>query len=112
MNLLAADIIERFYSFLWPMLRVSALLMTAPLFSQNAVNVRIRILLGLTLTWMIYPLHDWPILDPVSGAGLLEVLNQIFIGTSMGLVLQIVVAAMVVAGQSISASMGLSLIHI
>ena len=109
MNLLAADIIERFYSFLWPMLRVSALLMTAPLFSQNAVNVRIRVLLGLTLTWMIYPLHDWPTLDPVSGAGLLEVLNQIFIGASMGLVLQIVVAAMVVAGQSISASMGLSM---
>ena len=109
MNLLAADIIERFYSFLWPMLRVSALLMTAPLFSQNAVNVRIRVLLGLTLTWMIYPLHDWPILDPVSGAGLLEVFNQIFVGASMGLVLQIVVAAMVVAGQSISASMGLSM---
>jgi flagellar biosynthetic protein FliR len=108
-NLLAADIIERFYSFMWPMLRISALLMTAPLFSQNAVNVRIRVLLGLTLTWMIYPLHVWPILDPVSGAGLLEVFNQIFIGASMGLVLQIVVAAMVVAGQSISASMGLSM---
>jgi flagellar biosynthesis protein FliR len=109
MNLLAADIIERFYSFLWPMLRVSALLMTAPLFSQNAVNVRIRVLLGLSLTWLIYPLQDWPRLDPTSAAGLLEVFNQVFIGASMGLLLQVVVAAIVVAGQSISASMGLSM---
>ena len=31
MTLLAADIVERFYTFLWPMLRISALLVTAPL---------------------------------------------------------------------------------
>ena len=36
-------------------------------------------------------------------------MNQIFIGASMGLVLQIVVAAITVAGQSISAAMGLSM---
>ena len=55
MNLLVADIVERFYTFLWPMLRISGLLLTAPLFSQNAVNVRLRVLLGLVLTWLIYP---------------------------------------------------------
>ena len=109
MNLLVADIVERFYTFLWPMLRISGLLLTAPLFSQNAVNVRLRVLLGLVLTWLIYPLHDWPKLDPTSAAGLVEVMNQIFIGASMGLVLQIVVAAITVAGQSISAAMGLSM---
>ena len=31
MTLLAADIVGRFYTFLWPMLRISALLMAAPL---------------------------------------------------------------------------------
>ena len=50
MNLLVADIVERFYTFLWPMLRISGLLLTAPLFSQNAVNVRLRVLLALVLT--------------------------------------------------------------
>ena len=109
MNLLAAEVIERFYSFLWPMLRISALLMTAPLFSQRAVSVRIRVLLGVALTWLIYPLYDWPQLNPLSGPGLLEVFNQIFIGASMGLLLQVVVAAMIVAGQSVSAAMGLSM---
>ncbi len=109
MNLLVADIVERFYAFLWPMLRISALLMTAPLFSQNAVSVRVRVLLAVALTWLIYPLHDWPLIDPVSAPGLLEILNQIFIGATMGLLLQVVVAAITVAGQSISAAMGLSM---
>ena len=46
-NLLAADIIERFYAFMWPMLRLSALMLTAPILAQNAVNLRLRILIAL-----------------------------------------------------------------
>lgn len=109
MNVLGAEIVERFYTFLWPMLRISALMATAPLFSISAFNLRLRILLALALTWMVYPLHSWPRLDPVSAQGLLEIFNQLMIGASMGLILQIVVAALVVAGQSISAAMGLSM---
>jgi flagellar biosynthesis protein FliR len=86
MNLLVADIVERFYTFLWPMLRISGLLLTAPLFSQNAVNVRLRVLLALVLTWLVYPLHDWPLIDPTSAPGLLEIVNQIFIGVKLDLV--------------------------
>ncbi len=108
-NLLAADIIERFYTFLWPMLRISALMLTAPILAQNAMNIRIRILIALVLTWLVYPLHAWPVLDPTSATGLLQVFNQIAIGATMGLVLQIVVAAVVVGGQSISSAMGLSM---
>jgi flagellar biosynthesis protein FliR len=109
MNLLTADIVERFYTFLWPMLRISALLVTAPLFSNNAFTLRLRILLALVLTWLVYPLHTWPRVDPTTAAGLVEVFNQIAIGASMGLILQIVVAALVVAGQTIAAAMGLSM---
>lgn len=108
-NLLAADVIERFYTFMWPMLRISALMLTAPILAQNAVNIRLRILISLVLTWLVYPLHRWPVLDPVSAQGLLQVFNQVAIGATMGLVLQIVVAAVVVAGQSISSAMGLSM---
>jgi flagellar biosynthetic protein FliR len=45
----------------------------------------------------------------VSAAGLKEIFNQILIGGLMGLMLQIVIAALVVAGQTISASLGLSM---
>jgi flagellar biosynthetic protein FliR len=109
MNLLAADVVERFYTFLWPMLRISALMITAPIFSLSAFNTRMRILVALVLTWLVYPLHNWPVVDPTSAQGLIEVFNQIMIGATMGLILQVVVAAVVVAGQSIAAAMGLSM---
>ena len=109
MNFLAADVIERFYTFLWPMLRISALMITAPIFSVNAFNLRLRILMALVLALLIYPLHSWPVIDPSTAPGLVEVFNQIMIGSVMGLILQVVVAAMVVGGQSIAAAMGLSM---
>ena len=72
MNLLADDIVQRFYTFLWPMLRISALMITAPIFSLSAFNTRMRILLALVLTWLVFPLHDWPVIDPTSAQGLVE----------------------------------------
>lgn len=109
MELLVDDIVNRFTTFLWPMVRISALLLTAPLFSLAAVSVRIRVLLAFALTWFIHPMVRWPAIDPVSVAGVLEVLNQIFIGASMGLTLQVVMAAIVVGGQAISGATGLSM---
>ena len=109
MDLLIADIVERFYMLLWPMIRISAFLLSAPFFSIRAVSVRIRVLLAILLTWMIYPLSDWPVLDPLSAAGIREVFLQVFIGVLMGLLLQVVNAALVIGGQAISASMGLSM---
>jgi flagellar biosynthetic protein FliR len=109
MNLAAIDLVERFYAFMWPMLRISALLLAAPVFSLQALTVRIRVLLALALSVMVYPLFDWPVIDPLSPAGLLEIMNQLLIGLFMGLLLQIVTAAVVVGGQAISNAMGLSM---
>jgi flagellar biosynthetic protein FliR len=109
MTFLASEIIERFYLFLWPMLRISALLLTAPPFSSSVFNLRVRTVVALGLTWMVYPLYNWPVIDPLSAPGLVEIFNQIVIGASMGLVLQIVVAALVLAGHAISSSMGLTM---
>lgn len=109
MNLLAADIVERFYTFLWPMLRIGSMMVAAPLLSQNAVTLRLRVVISLVLTFLIYPLVKWPVIDPISAEGLLEIVNQLFIGSLMGLMLQVAIGSLVVAGQSISASMGLSM---
>ena len=109
MDLLVAEVVERFYMLLWPMIRISAFLLAAPFFSLRSVTVRIRVLLALLLTWMIYPLTSWPALDPFSAIGLKEIFNQVFIGVLMGLILQVVNAALVVGGQAISASMGLGM---
>ena len=109
MTLLASEIVERFYMFLWPMLRISALLMAAPLFSLDALTLPIRIMLALVVTVLIYPLVNWPVIDPVSANGILQIVNQLFIGAMMGLMLQVATGALTVAGQTISSSMGLSM---
>ena len=109
MDVAAVELLDRFYSLLWPMLRISALLIAAPIFSLRAVNLRIRIVLAMALTWMVYPLHQWPAIDPLSPSGLVEICNQLMIGMLMGLMLQVVTAAIVVAGQSIANVIGLSM---
>lgn len=109
MNIELATLMDHFYKLMWPMLRISALLMTAPVFSLRALNLRLRILLALALTWMVYPMQSWPVIDPLSGAGLLEMLNQITLGVLMGLMLQVITAAVLVAGQSMANAIGLSM---
>ena len=105
----AIDIMQHFYALLWPMLRMSALMLFAPVFSLPALTTRLRVLLALALSVMVYPMFDWPRIDPLSARGLLEIANQITIGLMMGLILQVAIAAVVVAGQAISNSMGLSM---
>jgi flagellar biosynthetic protein FliR len=109
MDIAVTELMARFYALIWPMLRISALLVAAPIFSLRALNLRIRIVLAMAITWLVFPMHEWPSIDPLSAQGLLEILNQIMIGLLMGLMLQVVTAAIVVAGQSIANAIGLSM---
>ncbi|MCP4789796.1 MAG: flagellar biosynthetic protein FliR, partial [Gammaproteobacteria bacterium] len=95
------------YTFLWPMVRVSACMISAPIFSAMSVNVTTRIGMAALFTILIYPLYDWPIIDVMSGFGLLILLEQVVVGVMMGLILQIAFAAISAAGEFISLSMGL-----
>jgi len=63
----------------------------------------------MALTWLVYPMHQWPQIDPLSAPGMMEICNQLMIGMLMGLMLQVVTAAIVVAGQSIANAIGLSM---
>ncbi|MFM6991306.1 MAG: flagellar biosynthetic protein FliR [Rhodoferax sp.] len=112
MDILVNDIVQRFYTFLWPMLRISALLMSAPIFSLRSLNVRMRILLAVAVTWMVYPVFNWPLIDPVSPAGIVEIFNQLAIGLIMGLSLQVITASILLAGHSVSTAVGLSMANL
>lgn len=109
MNIDLVTLLDHFYRLMWPMLRISALLLAAPVFSLRALNTRVRVSFALALTLMVYPLYDWPRIDPLTASGLLEVLNQITLGVLMGLMLQVVTAAVLLGGQSISNAVGLSM---
>ena len=108
-SFLVADIVEIFYTVLLPFIRISAMLLIAPVLSMDSVTVKIRIIIAIALTIAIYPVLDWPVIDPVSGDGLIEIFHQALMGILMGLFLQVITAAFVVAGQTISTTMGLAM---
>jgi flagellar biosynthetic protein FliR len=109
MTFFVAELVEMLQTFMWPFVRVSAVMMTAPLFSQRAMNLRLRILIGFVLTWMIYPFIDIPQVDPFSIGALYGLFNEVTVGALMGVTLQIVTAAIVVSGHAVSSSMGLGM---
>jgi flagellar biosynthetic protein FliR len=109
MNASLIEILDKFLVVIWPMLRLSAFLAFTSIFSIRAVNMRIRVLLGFAMAFLVSQQLDIPRIDPLSAEGLMEIFRQILIGLTMGLVSQVATAAMVVAGQAVSGSMGLSI---
>ncbi len=109
MNLLMVDLLDRFYALIWPLLRISAFMGFASIFSIRAVNLRLRVLISFGLTVFVAMHIEIPKIDPVTVNGLKEIFNQMFIGFSMAMVMQLATAALVVAGQALSGSMGLTM---
>jgi flagellar biosynthetic protein FliR len=92
----------------WPFVRISAVLMAAPLFGARTFPVRQRILLGFIVAVLVAPvLPPVPAIQIFSALGMLITAQQVVIGVAMGFILQMVFGAMVVAGQTIATSMGL-----
>lgn len=95
--------------FLWPLTRVSAMMLSAPIFSSRVVPRRIRLMIALALTWAILPLTPaMPIVEPLSPDGVLITMQQVLIGTTMGFILRLVFGALELGGQVVSMQIGLS----
>ncbi len=109
MNLILDDLVQILITGLIPFLRISALLLAAPLVSLRVVSVRIRLALAIVLTAFIFPMLDLPVIDATSADGIRLIVHELFIGILFAIVLQVVNAAMVLAGQSMSMSMGLGM---
>lgn len=95
-------------SFLWPLMRISAVFVAAPVFGSRQVPVRWRAMLAVMVTWTVVPiLPPAPVVETFSHEALLIALQQIGIGVMMGFILQMVFAALVFGGQVMAYSMGL-----
>ena len=102
------ELIYLLHTYLWPFLRVSAMLLAAPVFSYASITVRARVLLAVLISALVVPiLPATPAVDPLSAVGLVLALREIAIGLVMGFVMQLVFGAVVVAGHSVAMSMGL-----
>lgn len=88
-------------------LRVGGFFMAMPLFSGPAVPVRVRLILALTVTWLILPLAPPARMALLGPEGVLVAVEQLLLGVAMGMVLQIVFQATLMAGQMIATAMGL-----
>ncbi|WP_275272095.1 flagellar biosynthetic protein FliR [Limnobacter sp. P1] len=94
-------------SFLWPFIRILAMLATAPVFDNRTVQRRIRVGLAALIAILMMPLLPAP--PVLSSAQAIPVLiQQILIGVAMGFSMRLVFAAFEMAGDLLGLQMGLA----
>ncbi|MFT4823224.1 MAG: flagellar biosynthetic protein FliR [Halioglobus sp.] len=96
---------EQYY---WPFLRLSALFLASPVFSASSVPVRLRVLTAVAITAVIVPsIPASPDIDVLGPEGILVAGQQLMIGAAMGFIVQMLFAAVIIAGQTLAMTMGL-----
>ncbi len=94
--------------FFWPLARILALIMTAPLLSEKSVSKRVKIGLGMMITWLLVPSLPDVHTTLFSFSGLWLLIQQILIGIAIGFTMQLAFVAVRMAGEVIGLQMGLS----
>jgi flagellar biosynthetic protein FliR len=93
---------------LWPLSRILGLITAAPLFGNTSFPRSAKVALGVLLALIIAPtVPALPAADPLSMAGLLILMQELIIGVAMGFSMRIVFAAVEMAGEVASMTMGL-----
>ncbi|MCD6375097.1 MAG: flagellar biosynthetic protein FliR [Caldisericaceae bacterium] len=94
--------------------RISAMLVTMPLFSFGAINVRVRVLLAFILTLIITPLLSQQMTYmPVHWLQLvLDVLREVLVGLMVGYGAQIIFEAIMIAGTYVGFQLGLAIMNV
>lgn len=96
-------------AFLWPFVRMLALISTAPIFSEKPVPRTVKVGLAVLLAIAIAPtLGTLPSVPLVSAGGIWILIQQILIGAAMGFSMKMVFAMVQAAGEYAGLQMGLS----
>lgn len=108
MNFSSAELSALIANFMLPFIRIGAMFSIAPIFGSQTILMRSRLMLALAMTAILVPiLPPAPYVDPLTVTGALLMAQQMVIGLAMGFVLQMVLSAVTLAGQTIAMSMGL-----
>ncbi|SOE49552.1 Flagellar biosynthesis protein FliR [plant metagenome] len=94
--------------FMWPFVRMLALIGTAPLFSESTIPARVKVGLAAMLAMAVSPAIAIPDVSPGSYDAVWLIIQQVLIGISMGLTMRVVFAAVQAAGELVGLQMGLS----
>lgn len=96
-------------TFMLPLFRVAAVLMTMPVFGTSLIPTRVRLYFAVAITVVIVPaLPPMPTVQALDLSALLLIGEQIIIGALFGLALQLLFQAFVIAGQIVAIQMGLA----
>jgi len=108
MQFTEAQISQWLAEFIWPLLRIGAMLMAAPVFNTRQIPIRFRMLLAVLITLLVQPvLPAVPVVSVFSNDALMIALQQIIIGVALGLIMQMAFQALIFGGQVMAYSMGL-----
>lgn len=100
-------------TFLLIFFRLSALLMTMPLFGYVAIYSRLRVMLAFVISILVFPaLGGSSVSATVSGSFILMVINEIFIGLVLGYGARIIFEGFNMAGSFVARQMGLAMANV
>ncbi len=95
-------------TYLLALTRVSALLMATPIFRSTGVPAKVRLLLAVTVAALTMGTLPDSYSPPTFGFGLIPIaLWEMALGLAMGLCIQLVFAALTIAGECVAVGMGL-----
>ena len=108
LTLTSAEMNTWIAALLWPLARILGLIAAAPVLGNTSLPVSLKLGLGVLLALIMAPLVPaMPAADPLSLAGFLILLQEMLIGLAMGFSIRIVFAAVEMAGELSSLTMGL-----
>jgi len=106
--LTAAEINTWIAGLIWPLVRILGLIAASPFFGNARIPNRVQVALGILIAIAIAPnVPAVAATDPASWAGLLILVKEFITGIAMGFAMRLVFAAVEMAGEISSLTMGL-----
>ncbi len=95
-------------AWMWPFVRVAALVASAPIFGHRAVPMRVKTGLAVVVTAAVAPLAPaMPAVDPLSADGVAIAAQQVLVGVALGFAMRLTFVVLELAGQQVAQLMGL-----
>ncbi|MFQ6370332.1 flagellar biosynthetic protein FliR [Shewanella sp. YIC-542] len=102
MEILFDSIQQVLASYLWPLFRISSMLMVMAIFGASTTPTRVRLMMAVAITVAVAPvLPPMPQVELLSLTSVLITLQQLLIGSAMGFVTLLLMQTFVLTGQII-----------
>ncbi len=97
---------------MWPMARVTGVLLIAPIIGSAYIPLHIKVLFAVVITVFVFPFIEPPkAVDPLSFQAVIIMAQQFMIGLTIGAIVQVAFTAVMIAGENIAMTMGLGFAH-